>query len=211
MMFSRRVFSWVAAAGVALAVGQLPRVQAEEWVSLFDGKTMSGWTKAGKNGDKSKWEVVDGKIVGSGLASMLYSPKGHYKNFKFKAEIKISDHGNSGMYFRVPEPTGDFSKGYEVQINSTHGDPIKSGSVYTFVHLYKQIVPPDTWFTQEVEVVDKNFRGKTIPHIKVSINGEVLFEFLDYTKAWSEGYLGFQQHDPGSRVELRKIEVMELP
>ena len=210
MMFSRRVFSWVAA-GIALAAGQLPSAQAEEWVSLFDGKTLSGWTKAGKNGDKSKWEVVDGKIVGSGLASMLYSPKGHYKNFKFKAEIKISDHGNSGMYFRVPEPTGDFSKGYEVQINSTHGDPIKSGSVYTFVHLYKQIVPPDTWFTQEVEVVDKNFRGKTIPHIKVSINGEVLFEFLDYTKAWSEGYLGFQQHDPGSRVELRKIEVMELP
>lgn len=210
MNCSRRNIGWIFA-GLMLAIGQVPQAAAGEWVSLFDGKTLSGWTKAGKNGDKSTWEVVDGSIVGSGLASMLYSPKGQYKNFKFRAEIKISDHGNSGMYFRVPEPTGDFSKGYEVQINSTHGDPIKTGSVYTFVHVYKQLVPPDTWFTQEVEVKDKNFRGKMIPHIKVSVNGELLYEFLDYTKAWSEGYLGFQQHDPGSKVQLRKIEVQELP
>ena len=51
------------------------------WVSLFDGKTLSGWTQAGSNGDESKWEVVDGAIVGTGKASMLYSPTGEYKNF----------------------------------------------------------------------------------------------------------------------------------
>ncbi len=182
---------------------------AGEWVSLFDGQTLSGWTQGGGEG-KSKWEVIDGSIVGTGQASMLYSPKGDYKNFRFKAEVKISDGGNSGMYFRCPKPNGSFSEGYEAQIDSTHRDPIRTGSVYGFVHVYKQIVPPDTWFTYEVEVVDKDWRGKKVPHIKVIINGEVLYELIEYTKAWEYGHFAFQQHDPGSKVQIRKIEVMEL-
>lgn len=210
MRCSRREIGWIVA-GFALSIAPLPQVRAAEWVSLFDGKTMSGWTKAGNNGDKSKWEVVDGAIVGSGQASMLYSPKGHYKNIRFRAEIKISDGGNSGMYFRSPDNGGSFSKGYEAQIDSTHRDPIRTGSIYGFVHIYKQLAPPDTWFTQEIEVVDKNWRGKVVPHIKVWVNGELLYEFMDYSKAWSHGYLGFQQHDPGSKVQIRKIEVQELP
>lgn len=188
------------------------RARADEWVSLFDGKTMSGWTmvELGEKGS-SNWEVKDGSLVGTGKASMLYSPKGHYKNFRFRAEIKINDHGNSGMYFRCPAPEATFSKGYEAQINSTHGDPIKTGSIYTFVHVYKKLVPPDTWFTQEVEVVDKNYRGTVMPHIRVWVNGDLLYEFLDHTKAFQQGHFAFQQHDPGSKVEIRKVEVKELP
>jgi 3-keto-disaccharide hydrolase len=183
---------------------------AAEWVSLFDGQSLSGWTKVEGWRGGSTWEVVDGVIVGSGQASMLYSPKGDYKNFRFRAEIKINDRGNSGMYFRCPVADGDFAKGYEAQIDSTHSDPIRTGSLYGFLHVYKQLVPPDTWFTYEVQVVDKNWRGMVIPHIKISINGEVLYEFLDRTKAWDKGYFAFQQHDPGSKVQIRKIEVMEL-
>jgi hypothetical protein len=198
--------------GLAVAaVGSSSTMAADEWVSLFDGKTLSGWTAVEGRRGGSKWEVVDGAIVGSGQASMLYSPQGHYKNFRFRAEIKISDHGNSGMYFRCPVADGDFGKGYEAQIDSTHSDPIRTGSIYGFVHVYKQLVPPDTWFTQEVEVVDKNWRGMVIPHIKVWVNGELLYEFLDRTKAWEKGYFAFQQHDPGSTVQIRKIEVQELP
>ena len=50
-----------------------------------------------------------------------------------------------------------------------------------------------------------------IPHIKVSINGKLLYEFLDHSNTWKEGHFAFQQHDPGSRVEIRKVEVQELP
>lgn len=181
----------------------------DEWVSLFDGKTLSGWTKAGKA--TSKWEVVDGAIVGTGDASMLYSPKGDYRNFKFRAEIKINDRGNSGLYFRSPVADGDFSKGYEAQIDSTHRDPIRTGSIYGFLHVYEQLVPPDTWFTYEVECVDKTWRGLKVPHIKVTVNGKLLYEFIERTKAWDKGYFAFQQHDPGSRVEIRKIEVKQIP
>jgi hypothetical protein len=198
--------------GLALMGMCQPRSMAGEWVSLFDGKTLSGWTKAEMAGKgTSKWEVKNGAIVGTGQASMLYSPQGHYKNFRFRAEIKISDHGNSGMYVRVPKPEPTFVNGYEIQINSSHADPIRTGSVYTFVHIFKQLVPPDTWFTQEVEVVNKEYRGSVMPHIKVWVNGELLFEFLDHTKAWSQGHFAFQQHDPGSKVQIRKVEVMELP
>jgi hypothetical protein len=207
MGLRHRVFGGMV--GVVLGVLAPACSHAGEWVSLFDGQTLSGWTQGGGAG-KSKWTVEDGSIVGSGQASMLYSPKGEYRNFKFRAEIKISDGGNSGMYFRCPTPNGSFSEGYEAQIDSTHRDPIRTGSVYGFVHVYKQIVPPDTWFTYEVEVVDKNWRGKVVPHIKVSINGEVLYELVEYTKAWDHGHFAFQQHDPGSKVQIRKIEVMEL-
>ncbi len=183
---------------------------AGEWVSLFDGSTLSGWIPVSHKPGACHWDVKDGVIVGSGESGMLYSPKGDYKNFKFKAEVKISDGGNSGLYFRAPKPDGDFSSGYEAQIDSTHRDPIRTGSIYGFMHIYKTIVPPDTWFTYEVEVVNKNWRGLVVPHIKVTINGELLFEFIDRTKAWDKGYFAFQQHDPGSKVEIRKIEVMEL-
>jgi hypothetical protein len=180
----------------------------EQWVSLFDGSTLSGWTKAGS--EDSNWEVKDGAIVGTGKASMLYSPK-TYKNFKFRTELKINDHGNSGVYFRCPVPDGDFGKGYEAQVDSTHADPIRTGSLYTFIHIYDQLVPPDTWFTYEIEVVTRDYRGHVIPHIKISVNGKLLYVFLDHGNTWKEGHFAFQQHDPGSRVEIRKIEVLELP
>lgn len=183
----------------------------DKWVSLFDGKTLSGWEyleMAGKG--TSHWEVKDGVLVGAGKQSMLFSPHGHYKNFRFKAELKINDHGNSGMYIRAPKEA-TFSKGYEVQVNSTHGDPIKTGSIYTYVHRFDQLVPPDTYFTQEVEAVDKDFRGKILPHIKVWVNGKLLYEFIDHTGFARQGHFAFQQHDPGSTVSIRKVEVMELP
>ena len=183
------------------------------FVSLFDGKTLSGWEMKSRpaNVGKTKWEVKDGAIVGTGQASMLYSPKS-YKNFIFRAEISINDKGNSGMYFRTPaDPNGDFSKGYEVRINATHGDPIKTGSLYTMVHLAKAAHQPDEFYTEEVEVQDVMYRGKQITRIKVRVNGVLLYEYQDFNPAWRDGHFGFQQHDPGSVVKIRKIEVKELP
>ena len=183
------------------------------FVSLFDGKTLSGWEMKSRpaNVGKTQWEVTDGAIVGSGQASMLYSPKS-YKNFILRAEISINDKGNSGMYFRTPaDPNGDFSKGYEVQINATHSDPIKTGSLYTMVHLAKAAHQPDEFYTEEVEVQDVMYRGKSITRIKVRVNGVLLYEYQDFNPAWRDGHFGFQQHDPGSVVKIRKIEVKELP
>ncbi|GIW86834.1 MAG: hypothetical protein KatS3mg108_1158 [Isosphaeraceae bacterium] len=181
------------------------------WVSLFDGKTTEGWEVVPlPNQPPTKWEVKDGLLCGSGGASMLVSTKGPYKNFKFRAELKINDKGNSGMYFRTARRPG-FTDGYEVQVNATHGDPIKTGSLYTMVHLFRAPHQPDEFFTQEVECKNVDFRGRNVTAIKVSVNGEVLYETLDYNNTFREGYIAFQQHDPGSRVCIRKVEVMPLP
>lgn len=204
--------TWLATWAIAICVSTPLAADEGTWVSLFDGKTLGGWTPVplGRVEGETKWEVVDGMIEGSGVQSMLFSPRGDYKNFRFRAELKINDGGNSGMYIRVPKEA-TFTNGYEIQVNSTHKDPIKTGSVYTHVHLFKQLVKPDTFFTQEIEAIDKMYRGAMVTHIKVSVNGEVLFEFLDHDRSWTEGHFGFQQHDPGSHVTIRKIEVMELP
>jgi hypothetical protein len=194
---------------LAMTFGTASIAQAEEWTPLFDGKTLSGWTVGG-GGDQTKWEVKDGVIVGSGTASMLYSPK-KYKNFKYRAEVKINDKGNSGLYFRSPTNGGSFSDGYEAQIDSTHTDPIRTGSLYGFVHIFKRLVEPDEWFTYEIEVADKEWRGKKAAHISVRVNGEELYMFMDFANTFKEGHFAFQQHDPGSRIEIRKIEVVELP
>ncbi len=182
----------------------------EVWTSLFDGKTLSGWEALKVGGPPAKWEVVDGVLEGTGGQSMLFSPKGDYKNFKFRAEVKINDGGNSGMYVRAAKKAS-FTDGHEIQINATHSDYIRTGSLYTLVHLTKSVVPPDTWFTQEVEVADVNYRGKIVTRYRISVNGEQLYEFLEHQPRFKEGHFAFQQHDPGSRISIRKVEVMELP
>ena len=194
-----------AASGAALAQERKPdtrdliATKEKGWVSLFDGKTLGGW----KTYDgKGQWEVEDGVIHGSGPASHLFSPRGDYKNFRYRAEIKVADKGNSGMYFRTKLGPG-FPKGYEAQVNSTHRDPLKTGTLYGFVPVKEMLVPPDTWFTQEVEAIGN--------HIKIKVNGKQVVDFVDEKNTYTEGHFAFQQHDPGSQVWIRKIDVMELP
>jgi hypothetical protein len=179
-----------------------------EWTLLFDGRALEGWEKVGN--DQSVWEVKDGAINGSGPASMLVCTKGPYKNFRYRADIKINDGGNSGLYFRTTRKPS-FSDGYEAQIDSTHRDPIRTGSLYGLCHVYQQHVKPDTWFTYELEVRDDVWRGRQMTRIKVTIDGNELYEYLDFAPAFKGGYFAFQQHDPGSKVSIRKVEVLPLP
>jgi hypothetical protein len=204
MARSARRIAWLAVLALGLpvfvhATTDDDKKKDEKWVSLFDGKTLGGWETYDGKGD---WKVEDGVIVGSGPASHLFSPRGDYKNFKYRAEIKINDKGNSGMYFRTEKGPG-FPKGYEAQVNSTHTDPVRTGSLYNFVAVKEMLVPPDTWFTQEVEVVGN--------HIVIKVNDKTVVDFVDDKNTHSSGHFAFQQHDPGSKVQVRKIEVLELP
>ncbi len=178
-----------------------------KWIPLFDGKSMDGWEKVGR--DDSHWEYKDGALVGTGAASMLVCAKGPFTNFHYRAEMKINDGGNSGLYFRTTRKPG-FSDGYEAQIDSTHTDPIRTGSLYGFCHVYKQLVKPDTWFTYDIVVRDDIWRGREMTRIKITVNGDELYEYMDFDKTYGPGYFAFQQHDPGSQVLIRKAEVMPI-
>ena len=180
----------------------------ENWVSLFDGKTLEGWERVGS--EKSVWEVRDGALQGSGDASMLVCTKGPYRNFRYRAEIMINDKGQQRLYFRTTRKPG-FTDGYEAQIDSTHTDPIRTGSLYGMNHVYKRLVEPGTWFTYDIEVRDDVWRGRDVTRIRVTVDGNELYEYLDFDQTFKSGHFAFQQHDPGSRVSIRKVEVLELP
>lgn len=196
-----------AAVIMLLTAGPTAGADDEKWITLFDGTSLDGWEKVGNQ--QSQWKVKDGAIEGSGPASMLVSTKGPYKNFRYRAEVKINDGGNSGLYFRTTRKPG-FSDGYEAQIDSTHTDPIRTGSLYGLCHVYKQLVKPDTWFTYDLEVRDDVWRGKPVTRIKVTVDGNELYEYLDFNQTFKEGHFAFQQHDPGSKVSIRKVEVLPL-
>ncbi len=165
---------------------------------MFDGKTLEGW-KA--NERPENWTVEDGCIVGRGDRSHLFWMKRKCRDCEFKAEVKISDGGNSGMYFRAQFGPG-WPKGYEAQVNSTHKDWKRTGSLYNFVNIKEQLVPPDTWFTQHIIV-----KGN---HIVIKVNGKTVVDYVDEKNTYTEGYLALQQHDPGSTVWYRNLKMRPL-
>ncbi|MDZ4852548.1 MAG: DUF1080 domain-containing protein [Pirellulaceae bacterium] len=192
----------------AILLPTATHAQEPNWVSLFDGKSLDGWEKVGK--EDSHWEVKEGALCGTGTQSMLVYTKKSFKNFRYRAEVKVNDGGNSGLYFRATRnPT--FSDGYEAQIDCTHKDPIRTGSLYGMCHIYDRLVEPNTWFQYDLEVRDEVWRKKPVTKMKISLNGKELYEYQDFDQAFKEGYFAFQQHDPGSTVSIRKVEVMELP
>ena len=189
-----------AATGLALAdEAEVEKLQQQGFVKLFDGKTLSGWKTA--DNPQSWTALPDGTIRGKGPRSHLFSPK-QYTDFIYHAEIKLNKGGNSGMYFRTKrEPA--WPTGYEAQVNNSGRDPIRTGSLYKHVDVTKQLVPDDTWWTQEVIA-----KGN---HIVIKVNGKTVVDYVDDgKKAHSKGHFAFQQHDPGSVVYYRNVMVKDL-
>jgi len=173
---------------------------SNEFTNLFDGKTLSDWTPNDR--DKAQWEVIEGGFVtGKGDQGHLFSPK-EYANFHYKAEVNINDKGNSGMYFRARKGR-QWPEGYEAQVNSTYeNDPVKTGSLYGIKKVFEQLVPPDTWFTQEVIAYGDL--------IIIKVNGKVTAREVVPNK-WARGRFAFQHHDPTCKVQYRNVMVRELP
>ena len=105
---------------------------SEGWVNIFDGKTLDGWKAAEHPGS---FTIKDGAIVVFGERAHLFydgAVKNHdFKNFEFKVTVMTTPGSNSGIFIHtVYQDTGWPSKGYEIQVNNTHGDWRKTGSVY---------------------------------------------------------------------------------
>jgi hypothetical protein len=172
---------------------------AGDWKSIFDGKTLNGW-KA--NDNPESWTVRDGTIVGDGERSHLFYMGEQCENCEFKAEVKLNHGGNSGMYFRAAFTPG-WPKGYEAQVDNTHPDPKRTGSLYNFKNVLEQLVPDDTWWTQHI-IANGN-------HIIIKVNDKTVVDFIDEKNTYMKGYLALQQHNKGSVVEYRKLMMRQLP
>ena len=187
------------AASLSTAADEPKKTDDAGWVQLFNGKNLNGWVVHPE--DKARWSVKDGSIVGEGPVGHLYTERGDFENFRFRIEAMISDGGNSGQYFRSEIAKGFPPAHYEAQINATHGDPQRTGSLYGIVKVLEQKHKPDEWFTQEV-IADGD-------HITIILNGETVVDTHDAT--YRKGHFGIQQHNEGSIVHVRKAEVKELP
>jgi hypothetical protein len=213
------------------------RADDKGWLPLFNGKDLTGWkthpnpnpgayqtvvavkTDAGAvvgySGEKKDgslvplWQVKDGLLIGSGPHSHLFTDRDDYTDFHYRVEAKINDKGNSGQYFRTQFAPG-FPPGYEAQINATHTDQIRTGSLYPDPRaklaeyrdkiLVLKTAPhaPDEWFVQEVIAEG--------PHIRVLVNGKQTVDFTHPNQVFAKGHFALQGHDPGTVVTFKKVE-----
>lgn len=185
--------------GAALLLCAVTFAAEPGWVSMFDGKTLNGWkaTELPEN-----WKIEDGAIVGRGNRSHLFWMTRECVNCEFKAEVKLNKGGNSGMYFRAKFEPG-WPTGYEAQVNNSHKDPVRTGSLYNIVKVFDQLVPDDTWWTQHIIV-----KGN---HVIIKVNDKVVVDHVDGKRTHERGYLALQQHDPGSVVHYRNLMMRPLP
>lgn len=203
------------------------------FIELFDGKSLSGW-KASTDNPQS-FSVKDGELVVKGARCHLYYAGevngAKFKDFELKVRAKTFPGANSGVYFHTEyQDDGWPAKGYECQVNSTHKDPKKTGSLYGVRNIVvlaegqkvpaggESVVRPSSpsqdgeWFDYHIIV-----KGK---HIVIQVNGETT---VDYTepeegpgkgaaegRRVSEGTFAIQAHDPDSEVHYQRIAVKPL-
>jgi len=201
----------VALVAIVVAAGAV-RAAEEGFMSLFDGTSLAGW-KANEN--PASWSVKDGQIVCKGTRSHLFyvgadpAKPEQFKDFHLKAEVLTKPVANSGIFIHTAfQPEGWPAQGYEVQVNNSQQDPVRTGSIYNVVKNFTPPAKDDTWFAMDVVVT-----GKTV---RVVVDDKVLLEFVEPdgvtgTRKLSEGTFALQAHDPGSEVHYRNIRVKRLP
>jgi hypothetical protein len=212
-MKSRTTILALAALALALAAGQTwAQKKQKGWVKLFDGKTLNGWKIS--EPEKNSWKVENGAIVAHGERSHLFyvGDAQPFTNFELKLEVMTKPGSNGGIYFHTqPQDTGWPKYGYEVQVNQTHTDWRKTGSLYAVQDVKEQFVKDDEWYTYHITV-----KGK---HVTVKINDKVAVDWTeeaerqpgkDFTRVLDKGTFALQAHDPKSTVYYRNIMVRRL-
>jgi hypothetical protein len=184
--------------------------QESSWVRLFDGKTLSGFRAAES---PSSFSVRDGVIVVKGPRGHLFyegqSGSETFENFHFECEVKTHKGANSGVFIHSAfQEQGWPEVGYEIQVNNSHSDTIRTGSVYGVVKVSEAPASDDSWFHLEVLVRRKN--------VCVKVDGKVLVNWNEPLatsgkRKLSQGTFALQAHDPESEVHYKNLRVRRLP
>jgi hypothetical protein len=194
--------------------------QAEAgFVSLFDGKTLDGWTLVGGAGpgyvpqDGVLWVPSDG-------GGNLYT-NNEYRDFIFRFDFKTDPEGNNGIGIRSPLEGGAAYNAMEIQVlDDSHPSYANlepgqyCGSIYKVAPAKRgSLKPAGQWNSEEITAIGR--------HITIKINGKVVVN-ADLNKITDphilaehpgmlrdHGHVGFLGHGP-SAVWFRNIRIKDL-
>jgi hypothetical protein len=174
-----------------------PEEKAAGFVSIFDGKTFTGWT-----GATSGYEIVDGTIrCIPGQGGNLLTEK-DYADFILRVEFKLTPGGNNGIGIRAPEKGHVATEGIEIQILDNTAEKYNAiapyqfhGSVYGLIPSKREYTPKvNEWNQQEVECVGRK--------IAIRLNGvEIVSGDLD--EALKNGPMDGREHPGAKRTSGR--------
>lgn len=200
---------------------------ASEWLSLFDGKTTSGWRNFRQSTISNGWKVIDGSLVraDSGAGDIITLDK--FRNFELEVDWKVQPKGNSGIFYRATEEADTIWKAApEMQVldDAGHADgknPLTSaGANYGLYPAPRGVVHPAGEWNHARIIVNGN-------HVEHWLNGQKLLGYELGSPDWkdrvvkakfqqwplygtaTEGHIGLQDH--GDRVEYRNIRIRVLP
>src|SRR5581483_9140006 len=191
----------------------------EGFTSLFDGKTLKGWTRVDNRGPD--YYVTNGVIVCPEESAGNLLTEKEYSDFVFRLEYKLEPGGNNGVTIRAPLSTNNLTYvGVEIQmlddLAPKHKD-IKpwqfNGSVYGIVPARNGTPKIGDWNSYEITCVGRHY--KIVLNDKVIVDADlndvhdpaVLKEHPGFLR--DRGHLGFLGH--WSRTEFRNIRIKELP
>jgi len=157
---------------------------------------------------------LDGMIlVGGERSHLFYSgpvDDHNFTDFELKLEVMTTPGSNSGVFLHTEyQETGWPDKGHEAQVNNSHGDWRRTGSLYNIQDVRETPAKDNEWFEYHILV-----RGK---QVTFKINGETVNEYTEADGAsrlaerpgrnLSSGTIALQAHDPGSLVYYRNIRI----
>jgi hypothetical protein len=207
-MFAR-ILLLFAGVTMAWAQGGKPVLPGEDWVSLFNGKDLTGWVKVGNE----KWVVEAGTVHGQGVTKdygYLRTEK-KYKDFHLFVRFKCEAKGNSGVFFHtdfVPG-TADVSQGLQFEIDKTVGH--HSGGVYGDDRAWivwpapelEPLIRPDDWNEMLMKVEGNRYVSY--------LNGVQMIDFTDPTPKSFDGYIALQLHSGGEGdMRFKDIYIRDL-
>ena len=214
-MRMKTVTSFLSIGILLVACSGMKHSTSNAWISLFDGQTLNGW-KVGANAETFSTE--NGMIVVNGkTAHLFYVGDVHqhnFKNFEFKADVMTLPGSNSGIYFHTQYQESSWpKKGYEVQVNNSHTDWRRTGSLYGIDDVKEKFVNDNEWFNEHIIVQGKR--------VVIKINEKTVVDYTepdnvqratgDEERVLSNGTFALQGHDPNSKVYFKNIMVKPLP
>lgn len=183
----------------------------EGWTTLYEpGDDLSDW-KAAENPESVRLE--DGNIVLSGERAHLFymgeDGEASWKNFEAVIEFMTTENSNGGLFFHADWQPSGWPRALEAQMNASHKDHRKTGSIYAFADITEPGHKDGEWVTMRLRVVDHT--------ATVWVDGEQVNQWTQpddhklKKKRFREGTFALQAHDSGSLVKVRRLKVRRLP